>query len=59
MTKLCITLEEAADCSGIGINRLRTIAKDVDCPFVLRVGTSKTLVKVKAFERWIDEVTFI
>lgn len=54
MEKLTMTIKEAADYSGIGVNRLRTIAKSENCPFVLRIGTTKTLVKKAAFEKWLE-----
>lgn len=59
MEKLTMTIKEAADYSGIGVNRLRTIAKAENCPFALRVGTTKTLVKKVAFEKWLEQCEFI
>ena len=46
--KANLTLEEAAAYSNIGINRLRDISDDQNCPFVLWVG-SKRLIKRKPF----------
>ena len=48
-----LTLEEAADYSGIGINKLRKIANDENCRFVLWVG-NKRLIKRKQLDRYID-----
>ena len=51
--KYTITTKEASVWSGIGINRLRDIMNDPDCPFVLRVGNRK-LVKKEIFKNWLD-----
>ena len=51
--KLNLTLEEARDYSGIGLNRLRELTNDPDCPFVLRKGTHR-LIKRKQFEEFND-----
>ena len=47
--KANLTLEEAAAYSNIGINRLRDISDEQNCPFVLWVG-SKRLIKRKQFD---------
>lgn len=52
--KANLTLEEAAAFSNIGINRLREISDDKNCPFVLWVG-SKRLIKRKAFEAFLEK----
>lgn len=52
--KALLTLTEAAQYSGIGINKLRAITDDEDCPFVLFVG-SKRLLKRKKFESFIEQ----
>lgn len=49
-----LTLEEAAAYSGIGINKLREISNENNCPFVLWVG-SKRLIKRKQLDRYIDQ----
>lgn len=41
-----LTLEEAAACSGIGINKIRYLTDKDDCDFVLWIG-SKRLIKRK------------
>ena len=38
-----LTLEEAAAYSGIGINKLRKISDNEDCPFVLWIGSKRLL----------------
>ena len=52
--KLMLTFEEAAEYSGIGINKIREIAKGQGTVFVFNVG-KKNLIKRKAFEKFIDE----
>ena len=45
-----LTLEEAAAYSGIGINKLRTLSDDENCPFVLWVGNKRLLKRKKLDE---------
>lgn len=52
--KLAMSIEEAAAYSGIGIIKLRKMTADVDCPFVLWIGT-KRIIKRKAFEQYIEQ----
>ena len=52
--KVNLTLEEAAAFSNIGINRLREISDEKNCPFVLWVG-NKRLIKRKAFESFLEK----
>ena len=52
LEKANLTLEEAAAYSGIGINKLRKLSDDENCPFVLWIG-SKRLIK----RRKLDEYT--
>lgn len=49
-----MTKYEAAEYSGIGINKIEAMLRAPNCPFVLYVGTKK-LVKRKAFEAYINE----
>ncbi len=49
-----LTLEEAADYSGIGINKLRTLSDREDCPFVLWVG-NKRLLKRRILDEYLDD----
>lgn len=56
--KLCLSFEQAARYSGIGIKKLRKIAQDPNCPFVMKSG-KKRLIKREAFEEYIrtsDEI---
>ena len=50
--KVTLTIKEAAEYSNIGINKIDTLLKQPNCPFVLYVGTRK-LVKRKEFEDFI------
>lgn len=50
--KLTLTIKEAAEYSNIGINKIDTMLKQPNCPFVLYVGTRK-LVKRREFEEYI------
>ena len=50
-----LTLEEAAEYSNIGINRLQMLIRDPNCQFVLHVG-SKRLIKRKRFDEYINSV---
>lgn len=50
-----LTLEEASAYSGIGINKLRELSNDKNCPFVLWVG-SKRLIKRKLFDSYIERM---
>lgn len=49
-----LNLEEAAAYSGIGINKLRELAKAKNCPFVLRVG-NRHLIKRRLFDQYIEQ----
>ena len=51
--KLNLTIEEAAEYSNIGINKICEMSKDPQCPFVLYVGRKK-LIKRVAFEKYIN-----
>lgn len=50
--KMTLTIREAAEYSNIGINKIDSMLKEPDCPFVLYVGTRK-LVKRREFEEYI------
>lgn len=56
--KLLLTLEEASIYSNIGINRIRSIADEPTCPFVLFVGNKK-LIKRKEFEQFLSQKTSV
>ena len=50
--KVSLTIEEAAEYSNIGQNRISELLKMPRCPFVLYVGKKK-LVKRREFEQFI------
>lgn len=50
-----LSLEEAAACSGIGINKLREVTNDEHCKFVLW-GGNKRLIKRRLFDAYIEQV---
>ena len=52
--KTNLTLEETAAYSGIGVNRIREISNDENCPFVLWVG-NKRLIKRRLFDAYIEK----
>jgi excisionase family DNA binding protein len=49
-----LTVDEAAEYSNIGVNKIREISNDNNCPFVLWVG-SKRLIKRKVFDDYIEK----
>lgn len=51
--KMALTVREAATYSNIGINKIDTMLRMPNCPFVLYVGR-KRLVKRKEFEKYIS-----
>ena len=51
--KMTLTIREAAEYSNIGINKIDSMLRSPNCPFVLYVGTKK-LVKRKEFEQYIS-----
>ena len=51
--KANLSLEEAAAYFGIGINKLRDMTNDENCPFVLWTG-NKRLIKRKQLERFLE-----
>ena len=52
--KMTLTAREAAEYSNIGINKIDSMLRAPNCPFVLFVGTKK-LVKRKEFEDYINQ----
>lgn len=52
--KANLSLEEAADYFGIGINKLRDMTNEQDCKFVLWNG-NKRMIKRKVFEKYLEE----
>ena len=53
--KAYLTLEEAAEYFNIGINKLREMTNDKNCPYVIWNGT-KRLIKRKKLEAYLDGV---
>ena len=51
--KMTLTTKEAAEYSNIGINKIESMLRNPNCPFVLYVG-SKKLVKRREFEQYIS-----
>ena len=56
--KTTLTIREAAECSNIVINKIDSMLRQPNCPFVLYVGTKK-LVKRKEFEQFISQRVII
>lgn len=52
--KMTLTTREAAEYSNIGINKIDSMLRTPNCPFVLYVGTKK-LVKRREFEQFISD----
>ena len=51
--KALLTLEEAAKYFNIGINKLRIMTNEENCPYVVWNG-SKRLIKRKPFEEYLS-----
>ena len=56
--KMTLTAREAAEYSNIGINKIGSMLRAPNCPFVLFVGTKK-LVKRREFEQYISRTMAI
>ena len=52
--KVALTIREAAEYSNIGINKIDSLLRTPNCPFVLYVGAKK-LVKRKEFEEFLSQ----
>ena len=52
--KVTLTIDEAAEYSNIGVNKLREITNNPRCQFVMYVG-KRRLIKRKEFEKYIAE----
>ena len=52
--KMTLTTKEVAEYSNIGINKIDSMLRSPNCPFVLFVRTKK-LVKRKEFEQYISQ----
>lgn len=49
-----LSFDEAAEYTGIGVNKLRELSNQEDCNFVIRIGSRKML-KRKKLDEFIDE----
>ena len=49
--KVTMTIDEAAEYSNIGINKISAMLNEPGCTFVLYVGKGKRLVKRREFEK--------
>ena len=56
--KMTLTAREAAEYSNIGINKIGSMLRAPNCPFVLFAGTKK-LVKRREFEQYISRTMAI
>ncbi len=56
--KYALTIKECAEYSNIGENRLRELVKTDGAKFVVVIG-NKTLIKRKAFERYVDNRDYL
>lgn len=56
--KLNLSMEEASQYSGIGINKLYKLTNEPTCTYVLWVG-KKRLIKRKEFEKYLEKVLTI
>lgn len=52
--KMTLTIPEAAEYTNIGMNKIASLLRCPNCPFVLYVGNKK-LVKRKEFEAYISK----
>ena len=53
--KMTLTIREAAEYSNIGINKIDSLLKMLNCPFVLYIGTRKLAKRVE-FEQYIRDI---
>ena len=55
--KITLSIKEANELTGIGINRIEDHLREPNWPFVLFVGTNK-MVKRKEFEEYLRKALF-
>ena len=55
--KIALTVKEAAELSNIGMNKIDSMLRQPNCPFVLFVDTKK-MVKHKKFEEYLSKALF-
>ena len=51
--KLAISVDEAAAYSGIETKKIRELISEPECDFTIKIGSKKTLIKRKNFEKYI------
>ncbi|MDD6491356.1 MAG: excisionase [Firmicutes bacterium] len=56
--KACLTIQEAAEYTNIGINSIEKMLNNDNCDFTLFVGR-KRLIKQRAFEEFLARVSEI
>lgn len=50
--RMLLTFPEASVLSGIGVNKLRSIAKEPDCEFIIWIGDRK-MIKREKFQEYL------
>ena len=53
-----LTIEEAAEYTGIGRDKLYEMTSLADCPFVLWVG-NRRMIKRRIFDEYIEQMYFV
>ena len=56
--KKCLTLEEASAYSGVGIERIRSVLMQKDCPFRISQSNKLLIIREK-FDEYMDKATSI
>lgn len=51
--KKLLTVNEAAQLFGVGINKIRSLTEDDECPFVIWIGAHRRIKRVE-FEHYLD-----
>lgn len=57
--KVTLTVDEAAEYSNIGRDKLYQMINEPGCTFVLFVGERKRLIKRREFERFLEKAVAI
>ena len=58
--KYLLTIDEAAEYSGIGSDRLRAIFdENPNFDFIIKRGKNQKLIHRKKFEQWVMSLSFI
>lgn len=53
--KLALTVQEALTYSHLSIRQLEKLLRQPDCPFLLRVGETKRLIKRAEFDKYLAQ----